>query len=80
MKEYLILGTDQRDAETHRDLWLSQNPAIQVIKIHEAKRQPRNLLSRIGSNHVPRVSILVQYELSGDRLASATAPGGSPGQ
>jgi hypothetical protein len=62
MKEYLILGTDKPDAERQRDLWLSQNPAIKVIKIHEVKREPQNLLTRIGGKRVPRVSIMVEYE------------------
>jgi len=32
VKEYFILGTDKLDAEKQRDLWLSQNPAVKVIK------------------------------------------------
>ena len=62
MKEHLILGTDKRDAEKQRDLWLSQNPALKVIKIHRVKREPQTLLTRIGSKHVPRVSIVVEFE------------------
>jgi hypothetical protein len=61
-KEYLILGTDKRDAEMQRDLWLSRNPAIKVIKIHGVKREPPTLLARISSKHVPQVSITVEYE------------------
>jgi hypothetical protein len=37
VEEYLILGVDARDAEKQRDLWLPQNPAIRVIKIHAVK-------------------------------------------
>jgi hypothetical protein len=33
-----------------------------VIKIHRVKREPQTLLTLIGSKHVPRVSILVEYE------------------
>ena len=62
VKEHLILGTDIQDAEEQRDLWLSQNPAIKVVKIHRAKREPENLLMRLGRKHVPRVSIMVEYE------------------
>jgi hypothetical protein len=62
VKEHLILGTDKRDAEQQRDLWLSENPSIRVIKIHRVKREPQTLLTLIGSKHVPRVSILVEYE------------------
>lgn len=64
MKERLILGTDGQDAENQKDLWLSQNPAIKVIKIHGLKREPRTLLGRIGAKEVPRVSIMVEYEES----------------
>jgi hypothetical protein len=62
VKEHLILGTDKRDAENQRDLWLSENPFIKIVRIHEAKPEPQTLLMRIGSKHVPRVSILVEYE------------------
>jgi hypothetical protein len=62
VKEHVILGTDKQDVERQRDLWLSRNPAIKVIKIHRVKREPPNLLMRIGSKHVPRVSITVEYE------------------
>ncbi len=62
VKEYFILGTDKLDAERQRDLWLSQNPAVKVIKVHSVKREPQTLLTRIGSKHVPRVSIMVEYE------------------
>jgi hypothetical protein len=33
-----------------------------VIKLHRVKREPQTLLTLIGSKHVPRVSILVEYE------------------
>ena len=62
VKEYLILGVDKRDAEKQRDLWLSQNPAVKLIKIHRVKREPPSLLGRMGRKHVPRVSIVVEYE------------------
>jgi hypothetical protein len=61
-KEHLILGADERDAEEQRDLWLSRNPAIKVINIHRVKREPPTLLARFGGNHVPRVSIVVEYK------------------
>jgi hypothetical protein len=62
VREHLILGTDKRDVEIQRDLWLSQNPALKVIKIHGVQREPQTLLTRIGSKHVPRVSIVVEIE------------------
>jgi hypothetical protein len=79
VKEHLILGMDARDIQKQRDLWLSQNPAINVIKIHALKDEPPTLLMRIGGKRVPRVSILVDYEVSGAHssarhLSSATVP------
>jgi hypothetical protein len=62
VKEHLILGIDNRDVETQRDLWLSQNPALKVIKVHGVKQEPPSLLTLIGSKHVPRVSIVVEFE------------------
>jgi hypothetical protein len=62
MKQHLILGTDKRDAEEQRDLWLSENPSIKVVKIHRVQPEPQTLLTLIGSRHVPRVSIMVEYE------------------
>lgn len=61
-KEHLILGTDKQDAEKQRDLWLSQNPALKVLRMHPVQPEPPTLLTRIGSRHVPRVSITVEYE------------------
>jgi len=62
VKEHLILGTDKQDAEKQRDLWLSQNPALTVVRMHPVKLEPRTLLTRIGSKHVPHVSIMVEYK------------------
>lgn len=76
VKEHLILGTDKQDAEKQRDLWLSQNPAVKVIRIHGVQREPQTLLTRIGRKHVPRVSIMVEYEEPDIRAQrrSRTAP------
>jgi len=73
VKEYLILGTDKRDAEQQRDLWLSENPSIRVIKIHRVKREPQTLLTLIGSKHVPRVSISLEYEETEVSVANLAA-------
>jgi hypothetical protein len=62
IKEHLILGTDRQDAESQKDLWLAENPSIRVVQIHEVKPEPETLLTRIGRKHVPRVSIMVEYE------------------
>jgi hypothetical protein len=62
LRQHLILGTDEQDVEKQRDLWLSQNPAIKVVKIHDVRQEPATLLMRIGRKRVPRVSIMVEYE------------------
>lgn len=62
MEELLILGTDEQDAERQIALWLSQNPEIKVVRIHEARREPLSLLTLIGGRRVPRVSITVEYQ------------------
>jgi hypothetical protein len=63
MSEYMILGTDERDAEEQRDLWLKEHRGININRIHPLKREPPNLLIRFGGKNVPRVSILIDYEL-----------------
>lgn len=62
MKEHVILGIDKRDVEEQRDLWLSKNPAIKVIRVHQLQYEPQSWLTRFGSKNVPRVSITVDYE------------------
>ena len=53
---------DKRDVEEQRDLWLSKNPAIKVVRVHPLRREPQSWLTRIGMRNVPRVSISVDYE------------------
>jgi hypothetical protein len=74
VKEHLILGTDNQDAEKQRDLWLSQNPALKVLRMHPAKLEPPTWLTRIGSKHVPRVSITVEYEELDVRAEALSRP------
>ena len=74
VKEHLILGTDKQDAEKQRDLWLSQNPALRVVRMHPVKPEPPTWLTRIGSKHVPRVSITVEYEEPDIRAAALSWP------
>jgi hypothetical protein len=62
VKEHVILGIDKRDVEEQRDLWLSRNPAIKVIRVHQLQYEPQSWLTRFGSKNVPRVSITVDYE------------------
>jgi hypothetical protein len=62
VKEHIILGIDKHDAEEQLDLWLSEDPAIKVLKVHQPRREPQNLLMRLGGRNVPRFSITVDYE------------------
>jgi len=48
--------------EEQRDLWLSKNPAIKILRVHPPKREPQSWLTRLGVRNVPRVSITVDYE------------------
>jgi hypothetical protein len=71
VKEHVILGADQADVEKQKDLWLSENPAIKVLKVHRIRRE-RTLLSRLGGKNIPRFSIAVDYE-EPDPTATFTA-------
>jgi hypothetical protein len=62
MKQHMILGRDNDDAEAWRDRWLSDNPSIKVLRVHHATREPETWLTRLGGRNVPRVSITVEYE------------------
>jgi hypothetical protein len=62
MKQHMILGRDNDDAEAERDQWLSENPAIKVLRVHHPKQEPETWLTRFGGHNVPRVSITVEYE------------------
>jgi hypothetical protein len=62
MKQHVILGRDNDDAEAWRDRWLSENPSIKVLRVHHPKREPETWLTRLGGRNVPRVSITVEYE------------------
>ncbi len=58
----MILGKDQKDAEARRDIWLSENSAIRILRVHGATQEPASWLTRLGGRNVPRVSIVVEYE------------------
>jgi hypothetical protein len=64
MKQHMILGKNRRDVEARRDEWISENPHITVIRVHRAKREPESFLTLLGGRDVPRVSIIVEYELN----------------
>jgi hypothetical protein len=57
IKEHIILGMDEGDVEKQKDFWLSENPAIKVLRAR--MRRERNLLSLLGG---PRFSITLEYE------------------
>jgi hypothetical protein len=62
MKQHMILGRDNDDAEACRDRWLSENPSIKIVRVHHPKPEPETWLTRLGGRNVPRVSITVEYE------------------
>ena len=62
MKQHLILGRDNDDAEACRDRWLSENPSIKILRVHRPRPEPETWLTRLGGRNVPRVSITVEYE------------------
>jgi hypothetical protein len=62
LKRHIILGKDRRHVEALRDQWLSENPAVKVLRIHRPQREPANLLTWLGGRDIPRVSITVEYE------------------
>jgi hypothetical protein len=61
-QKHIILGRDRHDAEVKRDIWLSDNPKANILRVHPPKTEPSTLLTRIGGWNVPRVSIEVDYE------------------
>jgi hypothetical protein len=69
VKQHIILGVNERDIVQQKDLWLSENPFIKVLKVHRIRREPRNLLSRLGG---PRFSVTIDYE-EPDLPATVTA-------
>ena len=62
MKQHLILGRDNDDAEACRDRWLSENPSIKILRVHHPRPEPETWLTRLGGRNVPRVTITVEYE------------------
>jgi len=62
MKQHMILGRDNDDAEACRDRWLSENPSIKILRVHHPRPEPATWLTRFGGRNVPRVSITVEYE------------------
>ena len=64
MKQHMILGKNRRDVEARRDEWISGNPEITVVRVHRPKREPESWLTLLGGRDVPRVSIIVEYEVN----------------
>ena len=67
MKQHMILGKNRRDVEARRDEWISENPHITVVRVHRPKREPESLLTLLGGRDVPRVSLVVEYEVNTPR-------------
>jgi hypothetical protein len=63
VSKYIVLGTDKRDAEKKRDLWLKEHPGIKINRIHRPEREPQSLLKRFDSRRSLRVSILIDFAL-----------------
>lgn len=64
MSEYMILGTDDCDAEEQLAFWLNENGGIKINRVHFPKREPPTPLTRLDGKKVPQVSILIHYQLS----------------
>jgi hypothetical protein len=60
----MILGKNRRDLEARRDEWISENPHITVVRVHRPKREPESFLTLLGGRDVPRVSLIVEYEVN----------------
>ena len=63
-KQHMILGKNRRDLEARRDEWISENPHVTVVRVHRPKREPESWLTLLGGRDVPRVSLIVEYEVS----------------
>ena len=77
MKQHMILGKNRRDLEARRDEWISENPHITVVRVHRPKREPESWLTLLGGRDVPRVSLIVEYEVtanSGGETNSTLSP------
>src|SRR5664279_6565641 len=64
MKQHMILGKNRRDVEARRDEWISENPEFTVVRVHRPKREPESWLTLLGGRDVPRVSVIVEYEVN----------------
>jgi hypothetical protein len=64
MKQHMILGKNLQDLEARRDEWISENPHITVVRVHPPKREPESWLTLLGGRDVPRVSLIVEYEVN----------------
>jgi hypothetical protein len=61
-QQHIILGRDRRDAERQCEHWLAEHPELKVLMVHLPVQEPRTLLTRLGGQNVPRVSIKVEFE------------------
>ena len=77
VKQHMILGKNRRDLEARRDEWISENPHITVVRVHRPKREPESWLTLLGGRDVPRVSLIVEYEVTttgGGETTSTLSP------
>ncbi len=61
-QQHIILGRDRTDAKAQCDRWLAEHPEFKIVHVHSPTDEPQTLLTRIGGQNVPRVSISVEYE------------------
>ena len=75
MKQHMILGKNRRDVEARRDEWISENPHVTVVRVHRPKREPESWLTLLGGRDVPRVSLIVEYEVNTASEVNTTSDG-----
>jgi hypothetical protein len=75
MKQHMILGKNRRDVEARRDEWISENPHVTVVRMHRPKREPESWLTLLGGRDVPRVSLIVEYEVNTTSEVNPTSDG-----
>jgi hypothetical protein len=62
IQEFIILAANEQDLQAEKGHWLAKNSDMKIIETNVG-REPSSLLSRIGGKGVPRVSMLIRYEV-----------------
>jgi hypothetical protein len=80
VQEHLILGVDERDLHIERSRWLTENPRIKVVETI-IRQEPPTLLTRIGGKCVPRLAMLMRYNMvmHSEAPLSPSSPSGENG-